>query len=236
MLLCETAATHSKINTGAWPTLRSAYEEAATLYNVHWSTVRRWVVTYEQNDSAFLKDGRGRHERSWLLSEEDLAMRFDDHFGKLLASEECSVQAMTDFVNKVGDDGLFQEEASADTLKQYGLSFPISSCTVHKWMLRRGGRYGGYSTGFYTDRHEDPDVVEARNRYLDQHSKLMLRRPMFIHLKDDEVCTTAMSLCDCLCWARPVLTHSVPGRNNPCSSEAAAARGRQSGPEAEASI
>jgi len=50
-------------------------------------------------------------------------MRIDDHFGKLLASEKCSVQTMTYFVNKVGDDGLFQEEASADALKQYGLSF-----------------------------------------------------------------------------------------------------------------
>ena len=142
---------------------------------------------YLNNDSAFLPDGRGRNERTWLLNEEDLAARFDEHFGKLLASEQCSVQAMTDFVNGVGNDGLFQNEAKAAVLQQFGLSFPISTRTVNSWMLRRGGRYIGYSSGFYVDRHEDPDVIEQRHKYLDLHEKLLERRPMFIHLQDDEV-------------------------------------------------
>jgi len=99
----------------------------------------------------------------------DLAGRFDEHFGKLLASEQCSVQVMPDFINCVGKDGLFQHEANAAFLQQFGLSFPIYTRTATSWMLRRDGRYTGCSSGFYVDRHEDPDVIEQRHKYLDLH-------------------------------------------------------------------
>lgn len=72
-------------------------------------------------------------------------------------------------------------------LQQFGLSFPIYTRTATSWMLRRGGRYTGYSSGFYLDRHEDPDVIEQRHKYLDLHERLQERRPMFMHLQDDEV-------------------------------------------------
>ena len=197
MLQCEMSLANRNAATGgAWPTLRSAYERVAEQLELCWATVR-WTVLYEKNDSAFFRDGRGRHERAWILSEEDIAMRFDEHFGLLLSSEDCSVDKMAQFVNKMGPGGLFQDAAKAQVLKKYGLKFPVCARTVHRWMIRRGGRYSGHSNGFYTDRHEDPDVVLARNRYLDEHSELMARQPMFIHLKDDEVCMkSVLRYCD----------------------------------------
>ena len=190
-LLEAMAQTGAGDNCGSWPPRAASFDFVAAHYGVSSRTVRRWVEAYKQHDSAFLPDGRGRHERGWLLHEEDLRARFAAEFGRQLDAEECSVLSMQRFVNDLSTNGLFGDEGvrtdPAGKLAKYGLKHPISEMTVYNWMRRCGGRYTGFKSGFYTDKHEHPDVIQYRHEYICIHKMLMARRPMYLHIPDAEV-------------------------------------------------
>ena len=65
-------------------------------------------------------------------------------------------------------------------LSKYGLQMPVSRDTVWRWMHVCGAVRGTYKQSYYTDRHNDPDVVRDRSeRYLPAKKQLELRCPVW---------------------------------------------------------
>ena len=65
-------------------------------------------------------------------------------------------------------------------LSKYGLKIPVSRDTVWRWMGVCGAVRGTYKQSYYSDRHNDEDVVDDRtNRYLPVKKQLELRCPVW---------------------------------------------------------
>ena len=64
-----------------------------------------------------------------------------------------------------------------DRLDKYGLSSPVSSTTVHSWMVKLGCTYDRAGQSYYTDGHERKDVVEYRKEYVRAKRRHALRQP-----------------------------------------------------------
>ena len=65
-------------------------------------------------------------------------------------------------------------------LSKYGLKLPVSRDTVWRWMGVCGAVRGTYKASYYSDRHNDSDVVEDRtDRYLPAKKQLELRCPVW---------------------------------------------------------
>ena len=65
-------------------------------------------------------------------------------------------------------------------ISKYGLKVPVSRDTVWRWMGVCGAVRGTYKQSYYTDRHNDADVVSDRtDRYLPAKRQLELRCPVW---------------------------------------------------------
>ena len=72
-------------------------------------------------------------------------------------------------------------------LSKYGLKIPVSRDTVWRWMGVCGAVRGTYKQTYYTDRHNDDDVVDDRtNRYLPVKRQLELRCPVWAVISRDQ--------------------------------------------------
>jgi len=58
---------------------------------------------------------------------------------------------MTKYVNDE-KQGLFADPEDRQFLRACRISFPVSSTTVHSWMVRQGGRWEPTRKDYYTDR------------------------------------------------------------------------------------
>lgn len=60
------------------------------------STILTWVREFRVN-GGFKRDARGSHERDWIMSEEDLAMRL---VAWMKSKKRLSVKHVRDYINK----------------------------------------------------------------------------------------------------------------------------------------
>ena len=65
------------------------------------STILNWHWSYIKHDAHFPPDGRGAHGRNYLLSNEDLQLRFKLHMQQMAGDETLTVDAATEWVNEV---------------------------------------------------------------------------------------------------------------------------------------
>ena len=102
-------------------------------------------------------------------------------------------------VHKFFNEKLFANEGgNMSRLASYKLSFPISMCTIHLWMVRLGCKYQRATQSFYTDGHEREDVVESRVEYIKQKRKLALRQPLWMPMERASVSWERLAQLDAL--------------------------------------
>lgn len=133
------------------------------------STILGWVRQF-RTLGHFKRDGRGVHEREWILSEEDIRLEL---LQWLKTEKRVTAKKTGDFVTNV----LLVREGGLERLDKYGLSLPVSSTTVHSWMVKLGCTYDRAGQSYYTDGHERKDVVEYRKEYVRAKRRHALRQP-----------------------------------------------------------
>jgi len=67
-------------------------------------TLYEWHRHYNENECHFSLDGRGKHERSWILNEEDLFNRFDAKI-KTLVAKEASIAPTSELCSECQSSG-----------------------------------------------------------------------------------------------------------------------------------
>ena len=75
--------------------------------------------------------------------------------------EHLTIKKSTEWTNKKLLAGWTMEN-----LKAMNISVPVKENVVARWMNEAGFCYAAYKKSYYVDRHEAPDVVESRNKYL----------------------------------------------------------------------
>lgn len=134
------------------------------------TTILRWAHEFRALDGHFKCDGRGMHEREWVLCEEDLQLQLLEW---LKGQKRVSTKKTHEYVNGV----LLANEGGLLRLAKYGLTLPISSTTVHSWMVKLGCKYERAVQSYYTDGHEREDVVQYRGVYCREKRRHALRQP-----------------------------------------------------------
>ena len=146
---------------------------ARTLMEIHHPQFRR---------TGGFSDGRGQHDREWLMNEEDMLIKFQKY---MMYEKYLTIDKTVEFVNGtkflggkmrdeqgnviLDDDG--NEIFERDRLEKYGVEFPVCRDTVFHWMIRAGAvctRDGNTQT-YYTDNHNRADVVEYREKDYTPH-------------------------------------------------------------------
>ncbi|CAM9743823.1 unnamed protein product, partial [Pylaiella littoralis] len=139
-----------------------------------------WVREFRVN-GGFKRDARGSHERDWIMSEEDLAMRL---VAWMKSKKRLSVKDVRDYINKE----LFTEDVKdLERLLSYQVTLPISMKTTHWWMVRLGCVYKRATKSYYTDTHEDPKVKKDRTRYIDEKRRTALRQACWVRVRKDSL-------------------------------------------------
>ncbi|CAN0430198.1 unnamed protein product, partial [Pylaiella littoralis] len=139
-----------------------------------------WVREFRVN-GGFKRDARGSHERDWIMSEEDLAMRL---VAWMKSKKRLSVKDVRDYINKE----LFTEDVKdLERLLSYQVTLPISMKTTHSWMVRLGCVYKRATKSYYTDTHEDPKVKKDRTRYIDEKRRIALRQACWVRVRKDSL-------------------------------------------------
>jgi hypothetical protein len=84
-------------------------------------------------------DGRGVHDRDWILNEEDYLGKFVKN---MQTDRRLSVDRQAKFVN----NELFKDKRTGvvdlATLNKHGLQLPLPNEQVWRWMRRAGGVVG----------------------------------------------------------------------------------------------
>lgn len=60
-------------------------------------------------------------------------------------------------------DKAASKTATVKLLNRYGVAFPVAHSVVYAWMLRAGATHEVAGKCFYTDRHDQEDVIKYRN-------------------------------------------------------------------------
>lgn len=66
------------------------------------------------------------------------------------------------------------------------MKLPVSCATTWRWMQTVGIYRDKFRQSYYNDKHEDPLVVEDRNRYIELMDRLSLRQPLWLQLSMHE--------------------------------------------------
>ena len=88
-----------------------------------------------------------------------------------------SIKSATEYLTNI----LFKD-VSPTLFSSWNIRFPISPSTAYTWMLRVGCERGHAQAGYYTDRHEAPDVVAYRQEYVRRSIKREFRMPLWVQL------------------------------------------------------
>ena len=111
----------------------------------------------------FLRDGRGGHDRDYILSDENLMARFTRHMKK---ANYITIDHMVKFVNgELVDepDKFLGDPDEQARLDKFGFKDRrVSRDAVYHWMLKAGCTLEVAGQCYYTDRHNDEDVVKFR--------------------------------------------------------------------------
>lgn len=82
-----------------------------------------------------------------------------------------------------------------EQLSKFGLKIPTSRDTVWRWMGVCGAVKGTYKQSYYSDRHNDEDVVDDRtSRYLPVKAQLELRCPIWAVISRKQFATLQPAL------------------------------------------
>eukprot|EP00733_Pompholyxophrys_punicea_P000148 Pompholyxophrys_punicea_v1_NODE_24_length_5258_cov_21.593175.p3 type:complete len:308 gc:universal NODE_24_length_5258_cov_21.593175:829-1752(+) len=158
--------------------LTTSYPEIAAKVGQIFCVSDRIVLKWQRefaNLGGFEEDKRGKFVRNWILNEEDLLRKFEKW---LQITKHITILKATKFVN----EDLLVKDGLVALLGKYKLSLPIAQSTIHSWMLRAGAVYLPVTKSYYTDRHDQADVVEYRRTYITLLDKLSLRMPLWIKL------------------------------------------------------
>jgi hypothetical protein len=162
--------------------------QAARAHQLKASVLQGKIHTeWKLRGGMFGKDMRGSHIRDFIMNEEDLLQKFTDF---MLRTRYLTVDIVTEFVNSDqflgATDDVEGEKGAAgpkhlserDALAKYNISFPIGRNAVWRWMHKCGAEHStdGDKKCYYTDRHNDEDVVKDRNmRYTPEMEKYEVR-------------------------------------------------------------
>ena len=152
--------------------------------NIKGRTVAQWYRDMHQGERVdigrFSRSTRGhasKPSRSPFRENFQLTMQFKSWARQDL--EHLTIQKALNWV-----ETYFLKDWSVQQLHDNGFPYPISHYMIGTWMKEIGFEYRRYKKCYYVDRHEDPDVVEARNIYIADHFETELR----------EKCWTVMPL------------------------------------------
>ena len=134
--------------------------------NYHFRTVMNWYLdlhlSSSNGDIRFPKSKKG-YSSSAAISpfsqDECLMIQFKSWAKSDL--ENLTIEKATNWINNN-----FLNEWTAKELTNYKISYPVSKHIVASWMKEAGFHYAGYKKSYYVDRHEDPDVVIDREKYI----------------------------------------------------------------------
>ena len=76
-------------------------EEVAKQPGISASVLLMWHSSYINHGAHFGPDGRGQHERDYLLSNEDLQLKFKMQMQQMAGDETLTVDGATEWVNEV---------------------------------------------------------------------------------------------------------------------------------------
>jgi len=114
------------------------------------------------SDLCFTKSARGSSlaaATSPFQEDESLLVQFKAWARSDL--EHLTIKKATEWTNEKLLAGWTMEN-----LKAMNISVPVKENVVGRWMKEAGFCYAAYKKSYYVDRHEAPDVVESRNKYL----------------------------------------------------------------------
>ena len=132
------------------------------------STILGWVRQFGTLGH-FKRDGRGVHERGWILSEKDIRLQL---LQWLKTKKRLTAKTTGEFANNM----LLMGGGGLERLDKYGLSLPVSSTTVHSWMVKLYCTYDRAGQSYYTNGHEIKDMVECRKEYVRARRRHALRQ------------------------------------------------------------
>lgn len=202
--LLATAITRNQ-EDGAHYLVVSLGAQAGRILGDDWvavSTVRYWHAEYHTADGFFRADERGHYTRELLVMEEDVNRKFVKWSLKKAKDDDLSVESAQEFLNnellcslEVCASRPRCAQASAlsvclptqsSTLKEYNMKLPISRATTWRWMQSASIYRDKYKQSYYNDKHQDPQVVADRARYIQVMDNLMLRQPLWLQLSMHE--------------------------------------------------
>ena len=123
------------------------------------------IVRQKKNDDTIDKSGwfegdkRGVYERSFILHEEDLKVKFTCWMRKNL--RKMSVDLAWEFINSK-----LLKKIPEENLLAHRISLPICKRTAHQWMIKCGGSRKDSLKTYYNDHHENSEVVSYRIDYI----------------------------------------------------------------------
>ena len=142
-----------------------------------------WEAQY-RNTGQFQRDRRGTAQVGFIHQHEDVRAKLTQYLThtKNVTCEKTwryvNRTLLPDFLKNIPGPG--DMCSKLENLSKYGLKIPTSRDTVWRWMSVCGAVQGTYKQSYYTDRHNDDDVVDDRtNRYLPVKEQLELRCPVW---------------------------------------------------------
>jgi hypothetical protein len=128
--------------------------------------IRSWTSQYKKK-GMLVSSKRGKHQKiKSALNDEDIQIKISQY----LRSKKVNFR-LHDFINHVSDVIL--------PSLGYEKEKKISDRTAHRWLSKMGWSYNKYRKDIYVDGHERDDVVEYREKFLDQMKIYERYMPIF---------------------------------------------------------
>ena len=91
--------------------------------------------------------------------------------------EKFSVDSACKWINET-----MLSKFTAEQFTNLNISYPVSLHKASRWLREAGFRYEAHRKSYYVNRHEAPDVVHTRKKYVGRCFKLELREYSWVHL------------------------------------------------------
>ena len=128
--------------------------------------------------------------------------------------KKLSVRACCDYLSNY----IRSNQTIYNELKNYSLSLPLNTATVHRWMLRCGASYRKRKQTYFTDNYDTPENINYRNNvYIPRLTELSKRLPEWITVPNITPCTVNMQIAvDFTCYTLgvpevPTMSEEISG-------------------------
>jgi hypothetical protein len=142
-------------------------------------TVMTWYRELTQSQSLkFRRNLRGRASdaaRSPFNEDEGMMMQLKG-WGRANL-EKLSVDSAREWINET-----MLSKFTAEQFTNLNISYPVSPHIASRWLREAGFRYEAHRKSYYVDRHEAPNVVHTRKKYVGRCFKLELREYSWVQL------------------------------------------------------